>query len=280
MTRASQSHAPAAEAVTGPNTVTGLTALVLEDSPTQANIIIRLIAAQGWTAVHCLTPSEAMESLKTVEVQALFLDVFVGAQNTISLLPQFRRLAPHAPLVVMTAGSNRENLEETLAHARAARADHVLRKPFGEPQVRDILRGLCRDDAGHTRRRHILVIDDSGPVRSLARTILESGGYRVSLATSMEDAFKNINVAHVDMVLCDIFMPGMGGLNGMRHIQKVWPQVRIMAMSGGVEEFVSDSEALSAARSLGVHAQIGKPFTAEALLEVANIVLQDAQYID
>ncbi len=257
-----------------------MTALVLEDSPTQAAIISRLIAAQGWTALHCLTPAVAIESLRTIEVQALFIDVFVGVHNTISMLPQFRRLAPHAPLVVMTAGSNHESLETTLASARAAKADHVLRKPFTESQVKDIVQGMFTDKAGHTRRRHILVIDDSGPVRTLAKGMLEGGSYRVSVSATMEEAFKNVNIAHVDLVLCDIFMPGMGGLNGMRHIQKVWPAVKLIAMSGGVETYVSEDEALSAARALGADAQIKKPFSADTLLEVVELILEDAYAID
>ena len=259
------------------------TALVLEDSQTQANIISRLIEAQGWKTLHCLNPNEAMDALKTVTVQALFLDVFVGIHNTLGLLPQFRRMAPDAPLVVMTAGSAKESLETTLKSARQAKADYVLRKPFNESQIKHIVQATFCEGESTKLRKHILVVDDSVTIRKLTRTVLESAGYRISVAATMEDAFQNPDIAHVDLALCDVFMPGMGGLKGMRHIKKVWPHIRIIAMSAGVQNYISDVEALSAARELGADGQISKPFSAVALLDVTDLVLgasADALHLD
>ena len=60
------------------------TALILEDSKTQAMIIGKMIEAQGWSVVHCETVREALDCLKLVSIQALFLDVFVSQHNTLS----------------------------------------------------------------------------------------------------------------------------------------------------------------------------------------------------
>jgi len=256
-----------------------MTALILEDSQTQAQIVTRLIAAQGWSTIHCLSVKEAIDTLKTVEVQALFLDVFIGSQNTLSSLSIFRQLAREAPLVVMTAGSDRESVEHTLESARQAKADYVLRKPFSEKHIKEIF-GTAFKDTTTDRKKHVLVVEDSAPIRSLVRGSLEFGGYRVSTASSMEDAFKNVDIAHVDVVLCDVFMPGMGGLKGMRTIKKVWPKVPIIAMSAGVESFVSEADALNAARNLGADAQIRKPFTNDDLLEIVGLVSCQDMLID
>ncbi|MDC7677516.1 response regulator [Asticcacaulis machinosus] len=250
-------------------------ALILEDSVTQANIVKRMIAAQGWTTIHCETSNEAVNTLKTVQVDVLFVDVFVGFENSLPLLPTFRRLAPYATIAVMTAGGSHEALETTLANARRAKADFVLRKPFAEAQIKQVLSARMDAKEGPRRRHHVLIIDDSLTVRSLARGIYEAAGYRVSLAADMEDAFKNADIAHVDMVLCDVFMPGMGGLKGMRHIRKVWPHVLIVAMSAGAGNYVSQEEALSAARKLGADAQIQKPFPKEAILELSQLLINE-----
>ncbi len=81
----------------------------------------------------------------------------------------------------------------------------------------------------------------------------------------MEEAFERVDIAHVDVVITDIFMPGMGGLKGMKSIKATWPRVKILAMSAGIEDRVSDTDALNATRRLGVDAQISKPFSADDL---------------
>lgn len=248
------------------------TALILEDSKTQAMVIARMVEAQGWTTVHCDTVREALEVLKLIDIQALILDVFVGQHNSLLHIKQFRSLARSAPILLMTAGSSKDSIDDTLRHARLAGADYVLRKPFTEHLIKDIFESL----GGGVRRRHILVIDDSQVVRRFAYQALASTGYRLSEAVSMEEAFSNVDIAHVDLVLCDVFMPGMGGLKGMKTIKATWPEVRIIAMSAGIESKISDREALNATQRFGADAQISKPFVADDLIHVMRQVLDGA----
>jgi DNA-binding response OmpR family regulator len=104
--------------------------------------------------------------------------------------------------------------------------------------------------------------------------MLESANFRVSQACTMEDAFDNVDIAHVDLILCDIFMPGMAGFKGMRMIKKVWPKVKIIAMSSGIENKVSGDDVLNAARTIGADAQIKKPFTSKDLLDLVDMMLR------
>ncbi len=251
------------------------TALILEDSQTQAQIICKMVSKAGWSAVHCETVREALDTLKLVSVQALFMDVFVGQHNALLHLPQVRKLAPHVPLIVMTAGSGQAAIGDTLTAARQAGADFVLRKPFTENVVAGILETIGGPGAG-PKRTHLLVIDDSRTIRSFCRQALEAMDFRVSEAGSMEEAFGNVDIAHVDLVLCDVFMPGMGGLKGMKSIKATWPRVKILAMSAGIEDRVSDTDALNATRRLGVDAQISKPFSADDLCHLVGM-LTDAE---
>ncbi len=256
--------------------MTQMTALILEDSRVQADIIGKLVANNGWATVHCTSLPDAVRTLNSLTCEVLLLDVFLGAQNIISILPQFRKLAPDATIALMTAGTSGEAIQVTLANARASKADFVLRKPFAEAQVKEILDNAQSRNGQFSRRKHVLVIDDSAPVRTVARSIYETEGYRVSTAASMEDAFASIDIAYVDLVLCDIFMPGMGGMTGMRRIRKTWPEVKIIAMSAGAGDHVSDREALEATREVGIDGQIVKPFKTAALIAVTDSVLATA----
>ncbi|WP_343685638.1 response regulator [Asticcacaulis sp.] len=126
------------------------------------------------------------------------------------------------------------------------------------------------------RKKAVLVIDDSRTLRTFIRGVLEFAGYRVHEAESMEQAFRDVDVAHVDAVLCDIFMPGMGGLEGIRHIETTWPSVPIIAMSAGIEDKVSETEVLNATEKLGANAKLPKPFKPEQLLETVDKLLSAA----
>lgn len=251
------------------------TALILEDSPLQARIIGKMVEGQGWAVLYSASLADAAEQLKHVKVQALFLDVYVGMLNSITNIDKFRALAPETPIVIMTAGSGREAIEETLRRARQVNADHVLRKPFAEMELKAILDLASHDLENGQRRKHALVIDDSKTIRSVASRMFESAGYRISQAGTMEEAFENVDIAGVDLVLCDIFMPGMAGFKGMRMIKKAWPQVKIIAMSAGIENKVTHEDVLNAARTIGADAQIKKPFSAEDLLELAEMVVSE-----
>jgi CheY-like chemotaxis protein len=256
------------------------TALILEDSQTQAQIIAKMIEAQGWTPLHFDDLRDAIEALRHVSVQAMFLDVFVGMYNSITNIRRFRELAPDTPIIIMTAGSSREAIEETLRAARKTKVDYVLRKPFTETHIKDIFGEAYSDLSQRCRRKHVLIIDDSQTIRSLASTSLKPAGYRISQCASMEEAFENINIAHVDVVLCDIFMPGMGGFKGIRTLKRVWPQVNVIAMSAGIENTVNVEEALSAARKIGADGQVKKPFTSNELLALIDRTLMLETLID
>lgn len=83
-------------------------ALVLEDSKTQARFIIHMLESLGWLPVHCEDMASATECLKRMHLHAMFLDIFVGTHNTLLHIDKFRALGAHMPLVLMTAGSQGE----------------------------------------------------------------------------------------------------------------------------------------------------------------------------
>ncbi len=249
-----------------------LMALILEDSETQAAIIAKMIQSRGnWQTAHCSDVRGAMDILQSVQIDAMFLDIFVGERNTLKHFDRFRLLGGDTPITLMTAGSKAEIAAETLKKARLAGADYVLAKPFGITAVQAILDSFGTD--GKTRRKHVLIVDDSPTVCRFANDILEAAGYRTSIAGSMEEAFGNIDIARVDAVLCDVFLPGMGGLKGMRLIRGNWPRIRIVSMSAGMSDKISSLDALNATRKIGVDGQIDKPFDGEDLLAVMQAVL-------
>ena len=69
--------------------------------------------------------------------------------------------------------------------------------------------------------KHILVVDDDALMRRSLSLQLEQAGYRASTAASAEDALALIKRDQPDLILLDVGLPGMDGLEALRHFQTI-----------------------------------------------------------
>jgi len=106
----------------------------------------------------------------------------------------------------------------------------------------------------------ILVVDDDPQIRRVLRMALVSQGYEVSDAVSGDDALEKIRAAKVDLILLDMNMPGMGGLETCRHICSSSSAAVIMLTIRDAEK--DKVEALDA----GADDYVMKPFRMPELL--------------
>lgn len=253
------------------------TVLVLEDSRVQAQYISRMLTSLNWSAVLSFDHKMVYAQLKASRVDLMLLDVYVDDGNTLTLLPEIRELARDVPVAIMTAGgAGGAALNATLNMARRAQADFVLPKPFGPADLSVVLDEACRMRRAPIAPKHVLVVDDCGVVRMLSARALAEKGYRISEARSMEEAFDRVDIAHVDVVITDIFMPGMGGIEGIQIIKSTWPKVAIIAMSAGSDQRVDNSHVLAAAQYMGADALLAKPFEAVDMTYLVEALLSEA----
>jgi signal transduction histidine kinase/CheY-like chemotaxis protein len=122
---------------------------------------------------------------------------------------------------------------------------------IGEGDVRSVAAG------GET----ILLAEDEGQVRSLARMILARRGYRVLEASSPDEALQLAREhGEIDLLLTDIVMPGMSGPDLAREITARQPGIRVLYMSGYADDNVMRHDILNAQAAF-----LQKPFTASSL---------------
>ncbi len=79
----------------------------------------------------------------------------------------------------------------------------------------------------------ILVVDDDQDVREMLRQMLERAGYGVSIATNGPEALAEYRGAPADLIVTDIVMPEKEGLETILELRKDFPEVKIIAISGG-----------------------------------------------
>ena len=124
------------------------------------------------------------------------------------------------------------------------------------------------------RIRTVLVVDDAGVVRRLTFRVLSEAGFRVFEAAGAVEALEVIAMlhGHLDLVLVDVVMPEVNGVDLVRMIREEWNEPSILFMSAYPAEVL----AREGLKDLRVQF-LAKPFTRDELLSAAHRALQPSR---
>ena len=116
---------------------------------------------------------------------------------------------------------------------------------------------------------HILVVDDERNIRKNLTMVLESAGYKVDATGDGEDALTKCKERHYDIALVDIQMPKMGGLELLRYLRTLRPNLAVVILTayGTVDSAVE-------AMKLGAVDFLEKPFDPKVLLLLCEEIIQ------
>jgi len=114
----------------------------------------------------------------------------------------------------------------------------------------------------------VLVVDDSALARRAARKILEEDGYDVEEASDGVQALERYFLKPHDLVLLDMVMTGMYGLEVLEKMRQIHPQVRALVLTADIQKSTAEQ-----ARATGAAGILNKPVNREALSAAAKIIL-------
>jgi CheY-like chemotaxis protein len=120
----------------------------------------------------------------------------------------------------------------------------------------------------------ILVIDDNPELRVILRTHLETRGHAVLSAADGDAGLAVLDAETVDIVLTDILMPQRDGVEVLRTVKKRWPDLPVIAISGG--GWIGATELLGMAERLGADQVLTKPVRRDDLLRAVDTALAEA----
>lgn len=108
---------------------------------------------------------------------------------------------------------------------------------------------------------HALLIEDDPVFRQIVTLSLGKRGYEVLAVESFEAGLDAIAEGSFSFVMTDIFMTGMGGIEGIKVLKEKFPSLPVVAISGGWADLDPDA-AIEAAQKIGADAGVKKPISA------------------
>jgi CheY-like chemotaxis protein len=118
----------------------------------------------------------------------------------------------------------------------------------------------------------ILIIEDDSDLRNLLKRLFERENYNILEAGNGRDAIKLLDHSKPDLVITDIIMPDEDGIGTINTLRQYYPEIKIIAISGGGRMLSEDY--LKLARMLGAHSSFSKPFDNKALLRKVKELLK------
>jgi GAF domain-containing protein/CheY-like chemotaxis protein len=257
--------------------LSGRRVLIVDDNATNRRILTLQTEKWGMTPRETPHPQEALEWLKQDEAFDLaILDLQMPEMDGIMLTREIRKLRDEKtlPVILLTSLGRREIDAEDLEFAA------YLTKPLKPSQLYDALAGLFArnmislrtepakplmdSNLGKNHPLRILLAEDNAVNQKLALRILDQMGYRADVASNGIEAVESVERQTYDVILMDVQMPEMDGLDATRDIRKLTDvtQPHIIAMTANALE--GDREMCIAA---GMNDYISKPVRVHELIE-------------
>jgi signal transduction histidine kinase/DNA-binding response OmpR family regulator/putative methionine-R-sulfoxide reductase with GAF domain len=252
--------------------------LVVDDNATNRRVLALQTAKWGMVPRDSESPAQALAWVQAGEhFDLAVIDMHMPEMDGVELARRLHAVAPRLPLVLFSS-LGRKEIGDGAEHFAAA-----LHKPLRQSQLHDTLVNLLAGQvqslpeapakprldaemAAHHPLR-ILVAEDNVVNQKLALRLLSQMGYRADVASNGIEAIEAVSRQTYDLILMDVQMPEMDGLEASRRLNQLPQRPRIVAMTANAMQ--GDREACLAA---GMDDYVTKPIRVEALVAALRAV--------
>jgi len=223
------------------------TILCVDDDLAVLDLLQEFFTRQGFEVLTAMNGLEALLHVSRRRPQAILLDLQMPRLGGLDAVRRIQRVHPEA-VVILVSGS--PDLLERI------RAEHVtvagvFTKPLDLARISETLTqagvgpsrtlpsGSAGESAGKARssiRKRVLVVDDESEVREVLVGYLQSKGFDVLPAGDGDEALRRFVEYHPHVVLLDIQMPGLSGMETLRRIKALGQQTCVIMVSGQADE--------------------------------------------
>lgn len=241
--------------------------LAVDDEPGICEILKKTFKDMGFTVLTANSGKESLAIVSKERPSIVFLDVKMLGMSGLEVLKEIKAIDKGIKVIMVTVNDEAGTKDE----AKRLGADYFVTKPFST----DELEKLVSDELESLRNPNILIVDDEEDILDgLSNFLSHKFSCRVETSLNGGDALLKLKEASFDLVITDIKMPGLSGIDIMKQAQKFSPQTKFLAISA----YDSDEVAHEAIQA-GAVDFILKPHSPEAIeLKVRQVLINIGKY--
>ncbi|MEW5896030.1 MAG: response regulator [Candidatus Omnitrophota bacterium] len=242
--------------------------LVVDDEAGVCDVIRKTFTYIGFSVFAATTAKKALAIIEKEHPQIVFLDILMPDVDGIELLKEIKARYSDLIVIMVTAKQDRETREAAIA----AGADGFITKPFSRNYLRDAVVHKIGDVLNRKGRMQIpslLLVDDEEEFRKTMRDFI---GRRyecvIDEASEGAQAVDQVQRLKPDIILLDIKMPGLSGIDVITRIKDISPSSKVIVISAW-----KSGEVVSQAVGMGAADYISKPVSLTAFDEKLKTLL-------
>jgi CheY-like chemotaxis protein len=251
--------------------------LCVDDDVDVLELLKEYFTEQGFVVLTATNGVEAFLQVKRWQPKAVILDLFMPRLGGIGALGRIKALNPDV-VVILVSGMG--NALELVTEAGLSVAG-AFTKPLNLTQLSETLArsgvvapaalvaAATSGEAAQIKRpvrARVLVVDDELEFRKVLAEYLEDRGFDVIEAQDGEEALLRVPDFHPHIVLMDVMMAGMGGVEALRRIKTAAPETCVIMVTA-----VEDIDSARGALALGASDYVTKPFSFQYLDSVLEV---------
>ena len=230
--------------------------LIVDDDISILETVGDVFQDKGYNVAMVDNGSRAIRLVSRRYFDVVLMDIKMPGINGLDTYKEVKRIIPTAAVIMMTGDSKEKLVKKAIEEG----AYTVIYKPFNVKKVIKIVEEALKKPV-------ILIVDDRIEDRETLRDILAEREYRIVLAKDGYEAVGFAEKGNFDVILLDIKMPGINGIQTMERIKEFRPEAGIIMMTAySMEEFVEDS------LRKGAYTCLFKPIDVEKMLEAIQKV--------
>ena len=251
--------------------------LVIDDDRMNCDLIKSVFNRNGYQVLSATSGFEGLTLFRQHAPRVTILDLRMPEMDGLTVLKEIRAYDPQAAVIILGGGATEEQENQARGlcvtdfirkglslDVLVASVNQVVQLPEKPPSSLRASSNVAVADMGET----ILVVDDEPLIRDLLVQFLSLRGYRALGVKDGSDALAMVEQASPDLILLDLFLPGMDGAEVLRQLRQRDYAGGVILITGSHDEDILDE-----AWALGPQEVIGKPIDLEQLLTSIQLVL-------
>ncbi|MBN1315723.1 MAG: response regulator [Anaerolineales bacterium] len=236
--------------------------LIVDDQPGMLRTTAMVLNRKGYHVDIAQNGPAALEKIKQIPFDVVLMDIKMPVMSGVDTYQYIKNIRPATAVIMMTAYA----VEDLVSEAMEKGAFAVIYKPL------DIDRTIGLIEKAHEMQKGIFIqiVDDDPNACNTLRIILERKGYSVAIAPDGETAIEQAIKFEFDIILIDLKLPTINGLETYLAIREIDPDVVAIMMTAFRDEM---ADIINAGLKQDIYACLYKPLNMDELLELLEHIV-------